>query len=104
MSLLECAGSLDFLTPRGYQFVVDHWLASGAAVASLLPVLPNGATIVITSNGSPVLAEYNRGPGLVVLTTISMEFGDSGDPGVGEGNGFGNALRTIRVPLTASPT
>ena len=81
-------GTADDLTNSGIQ-----WPAGAFAVHSVLPALPNGATTVISSNGQAVMAEYVHGDGLVVVTTISMEFGNAGDPGVS--NGFGNPLRTV---------
>jgi hypothetical protein len=60
---------------------------SCCAVIDMLPILPAGATTVLSSEGVPALVEYTLGYGRVIATVITLEHGNLGDPGVSNGAG-----------------
>ncbi len=86
------AGTADDLTQTNIQWVSGCCAASGA-----LPTLPSSATTIISARPSadPILADYPSGSGTVIVTTMPLEFGSTGDPGVGEGAGFGSPWRIL---------
>jgi hypothetical protein len=43
--------------------------------------------VITTSTGNPVMAEYTLGNGRVIVTTMTLEFGTNGNPGVAFGPG-----------------
>lgn len=71
-------------------------------VMGYLPTLPAGATTIIASDGNPVLAEYPLGCGLVIVTTMPLEFGN----GDADGSGFtyGSPRRILRNELFHATT
>ncbi|HET6360586.1 MAG TPA: hypothetical protein VFH11_00850 [Gemmatimonadota bacterium] len=57
-------------------------------VAGYLPPLPLDAQVILASSGQPVLVEYPIKLGRVILTSVVVEGGNSGDPGISGGSGM----------------
>ncbi|MHC5010134.1 MAG: FIMAH domain-containing protein [Planctomycetota bacterium] len=84
------SGTADDLTQANIQWIVDAY-----AVFGYVPPLPATATIILTSDGNPVLAEYPVGQGTVLVTTSPLEYGTTGNPDVGDNGGYGSPRRTL---------
>jgi hypothetical protein len=65
----QTAGTADDVTSA----MIAQWSTHG-----YLPALPAGATTIVSRDGSPTLAEYRVGKGLVIVSSVTMEH--SGTP------------------------
>lgn len=88
------AGTTDDWTQANIQCQDPSRIGRCRAMAHLLPLLPPEASVIITASGEPVFAEYEVGLGRVILTSIFVESGSAGDPGVSVGDGSPRRILT----------
>jgi hypothetical protein len=88
------AGTTDDWTQTNIQCQDPARVGRCLSMARLLPLLPPDATVIITASGEPVFAEYEIGQGRVILTSIFVESGSAGNPGVIVGDGSPRRILT----------